>query len=67
MDLQTIIILQLVFRVIITIVCVNRARSLNRSPLNWGLFGFVLPLIALISIYLMKFKSVWPYSKNRIN
>lgn len=36
------------FRIGITIYCVTRAKSLNQSQFGWGIFGFFLPLIALI-------------------
>lgn len=41
-------------RIGITIFCVVRAGHLNRSRLGWGLFGFFIPLLALIVILLMK-------------
>lgn len=48
----------LVVRIGITFYCVNKAGELNRSKAGWGIFGFLLPLIALISIQFMKPKSV---------
>lgn len=42
------------FRIGITIYCVTRAKSLNRSQFGWGIFGFFLPLIALIWIQFVK-------------
>jgi hypothetical protein len=46
-------------RIIITIYCVNRARKLNRNIWGWGIFGFILPLVALIWIQFMKPRLLW--------
>ena len=46
-------------RIGITIYCVNKAGQLNRSKGGWGVFGFFLPIIALIWIQFMKPKMVW--------
>lgn len=54
MDDQAIVIIQLILRVVGTIVCVNKANSLNRSPGGWGFFGFVSPILAMIWIQFMK-------------
>lgn len=44
----------LVVRIVITIYCVNKAGELNRSKGGWGIFGFFLPIVALIWIQFMK-------------
>ena len=49
----------LVVRIGITFYCVNKAGELNRSKGGWGVFGFFLPIIALIWIQFMKPKMVW--------
>ncbi|MAZ72340.1 MAG: hypothetical protein CMC70_04250 [Flavobacteriaceae bacterium] len=49
----------LALRIGITIYCVNKAGELNRSKGGWGIFGFLLPIIALIWIQFMKPKIVW--------
>jgi hypothetical protein len=41
-------------RIGITIFCVDKARSLNRSQIGWGIFGFVLSIVALIWILFLK-------------
>ncbi len=41
-------------RIGITIYCVNTAGQLSRSKFGWGLFGFIVPLLALIWIQFMK-------------
>jgi len=41
-------------RILITVFCVIRAGELNRSKIGWGIFGFFLPIIALIVILFMK-------------
>ena len=48
----------LVVRIVITIYCVNKAGELNRSKGGWGIFGFFLPIIALIWIQFMKPKKI---------
>lgn len=48
-----------IVRIGITIYCINRAGTLNRSKGGWGCFGFFLPLLAFIWISLMKPKRVW--------
>ena len=48
-----------VARIAITIYCVNKAGKLNRSKGGWGVFGFLLPILALIWIQFMKPKMVW--------
>jgi hypothetical protein len=48
----------LVVRIVITIYCVNKAGELNRSKGGWGVFGFFLPIIALIWIQFMKPKNI---------
>lgn len=46
-------------RIIITIYCTNKAGELNRSKFGWGMFGFFLPLVALIWIQFMKPIIAW--------
>lgn len=49
----------MLLRIGITIYCVNKAGQLNRSQAGWGIFGFFLPLIAVIWIQFMKPKMLW--------
>ena len=58
------IFLQLIFRIIGVLVCVNRAKQLNRDPGGWGFFGFVLPIIAMIWIYCLKPVMKWDENVN---
>jgi len=51
--------LSLVFRIAAVFICRSRAKKLNRNVLNWGVFGFFLPLIAIIWIYCLPPKSAW--------
>jgi hypothetical protein len=53
----------LLSRILSAIICVRKARMLNRSQVLWGVFAFVLPLIAVVIIYLMKSKQTFRYSK----
>lgn len=48
-----------VLRIVITIYCVNKARKLNRNVWGWGIFGFFLPIVALIWIQFMKPRLLW--------
>jgi len=48
-----------ILRIVITIYCVNRARKLNRNVWGWGIFGFLLPIVALIWIQFMKPRLFW--------
>jgi hypothetical protein len=43
-----------IVRIFITIYCVNKAGELNRSKGGWGVFGFFLPIVAIIWIQFMK-------------
>ena len=54
MDEGVIVIMQLALRIIGAIVCVNRAKELNRSTGTWGVLGFIFPIIAMIWIYCLK-------------
>lgn len=59
MEDGTIFLLVLIFRIIGVIVCVNKAKELNRSTGGWGFFGFIMPLIAIIWIQFMKPVTIW--------
>lgn len=52
-------IMVLIFRIIAVVVCVNKAKELNRSTGGWGFFGFVMPLLAIIWIQFMKPVTIW--------
>ncbi len=56
---QALPLILLVLRIVITIYCVNKAGDLNRSKGGWGIFAFLLPIVALIWIQFMKPKMVW--------
>lgn len=51
--------ISLIIRIAAVFICRVRAKKLNRNVLNWGLFGFFLPVIAMIWIYCLGPKSVW--------
>ena len=38
----------------VTIACVSQAKQLGRSQVGWGVFGFLLPIVAIIWIQFMK-------------
>ncbi len=57
MDDETLVVIRiiaLIIRIFITIYCVNKAARLNRSQFGWGLFGFFIPIVAIIWIQFMK-------------
>lgn len=43
-----------ILRIVITVYCVNKAGELKRYKFGWGLFGFILPLVALIWIQFLR-------------
>ncbi|MFP4846083.1 hypothetical protein [Winogradskyella sp. PE311] len=53
------VIVVLILRIVGVMVCVNKAKELNRSTGGWGFFGFISPIIAMIWIHCMKPITVW--------
>ena len=49
----------LILRIVGAIVCVNKAKELNRSTGGWGFFGFFMPIIAMIWVNCMKPNVEW--------
>lgn len=49
----------LVLRIIGALVCSSKAKDLNRNSTGWGVFGFFMPIIAMIWVYCMKPKMIW--------
>ena len=64
MDEGVVVIIQLILRIVGAVVCVNKAKSLNRSTGGWGFFGFVMPIIAMIWIHCMKPVMKWDENMN---
>ncbi len=57
MELQMpipILLFRLAIRIIAIISCVMKAKKLNRSQFGWALFGFLIPIVAIIWIQFMK-------------
>lgn len=54
---ETVLIIQLIIRIIGAAVCSSRASKLNRNSGNWGFFGFISPIIAMIWIYCLDTKT----------
>ena len=54
-----VLILVLIVRLVGIIVCVNKAKELNRSQGGWGLFGFFMPIVAMIWVHCIKPKVKW--------
>ena len=53
------LILGLVLRIVGAVVCSNKAKELNRGTGSWGLFGFFMPIIAMIWVHNIKPLSKW--------
>ena len=51
---QSLQIVLLILRILVTIYCVNRARDLNRNKTGWGIFAFCIPILAIIWIQFIK-------------
>jgi hypothetical protein len=64
MDEGVVVIIQLVLRIVGIVVCVNKAKELNRSTGGWGFFGFVSPILAMIWIHFMKPVMKWDENLN---
>ena len=58
------IIIYLLFRIGVIVICVKKAKSLNRGAGRWGLFGFCLPIPAIIWIQFMKPIMKWDENIN---
>lgn len=58
------LVIQLILRVVGAIVCSNKAKELNREPAGWGIFGFLVPIVAMIWVYCMKPKGGSSVSTN---
>jgi hypothetical protein len=43
-----------ILSIVVSIYCVKKAGNLNRSKFGWALFGFCVPIVALIVIQFMK-------------
>jgi hypothetical protein len=56
---EGVVIIQFVLRIVGVLVCVNKAKELNRSTGGWGFFGFVSPILAMIWIQFMKPVTNW--------
>lgn len=52
--MQILRVLLIVFRIYSIYYCVKKAKTLNRNALGWGIFAFIIPLIAIIWIQFMK-------------
>lgn len=59
MDQGVVVILILILRIVGVLVCVNKAKELNRSTGGWGFFGFISPILAMIWIQFMKPVTTW--------
>lgn len=64
MDEGVVVIIQFTLRIVGVFVCVNKAKSLNRSTGGWGIFGFFMPIIAMIWIHFMKPVMKWDENVN---
>lgn len=51
--------IRFMLRIAFCILCIYQAQKKNRSMLGWGIFGFVLPLVANIWIACLKVHQNW--------
>lgn len=51
---EILMLLGTIFSIVVSIYCVKKAEKLNRSRFGWALFGFCLPLIAVIAVQFVK-------------
>ena len=51
---EILLFLRTLISIVVSIYCVRKAEKLNRSRFGWALFGFCLPLIAILVMQLMK-------------
>lgn len=58
------LIIQMILRLVGIIVCVNKAKELNRSQGGWGFFGFIMPIVAMIWVHCIKPKVKWENQSN---
>lgn len=63
-QISGLLLLSFIFRVIGAIVCYSQAKSLNRDGGGWAIFGFFLPLIAMIWVFCSK---PIPYKNEGVN
>ena len=53
----------LILRIIICIIVIQQAKKKNRSSVGWGIFAFILPLVAWIWISSLKVNMEWTESE----
>mgnify|MGYP006898399627 CR=1 FL=1 len=58
------LIIQMILRLVGIVVCVNKAKELNRSQGGWGFFGFIMPIVAMIWVHCIKPKVNWENQSN---
>ena len=53
---QAVLIGSTLLRIVGVLYCIKRAEYLNRNAFLWGIFGFFMPLLAMIIIVFLKDK-----------
>jgi len=48
-----------ILRILAATICAEKAKKQGRNNIGWFMFGFIVPLIALIWINLLKRKSTY--------
>ena len=64
MESPAILIVQIGLRILGAVVCSNKATSLNRNAAGWGVFGFIMPIVAMIWVQFMKPHVDWERSND---
>jgi len=62
--MEILIIIQIALKIVGAIVCASKAGKLNRRELGWGIFGFFLPILAMIIVHCLKPKIDWHGEKS---
>ena len=53
------LVFSLILRIVGLLVCINKAKELNRSTGGWGVFGFLMPIVAMIWVSCLKPNVEW--------
>ena len=57
--MEALIIIQIILKFTGAIVCATKADKLNRSGFGWAIFGFLMPILAMIIVNCLKPKIDW--------
>ena len=61
---EAVLLTGIILKIVGAIVCSTKAGELNRNNFSWGLFGFLMPIVALIIVHTLKPKIDWCNGEN---